>query len=300
MVGTRGSGKNRYWLRGKDSNLRPSGYEPDELPLLHPAKAFYCTRNRRFGQKPNVAGLESRPMSQRWVGPIRAFPGCAALVAMLAVAACGGTSATSGVPSGSTATASPGSPTSVAPTIAPPAAPVATAALPAARTLLVDTDVAPDDLVALAFLLRAPNVTVAAITVSGTGEARCAGGVVVVLSLLERLGAPSIPVACGRATPLAGDHAFPRPVARRRRRRLGSRTATDHAGRRRPRCGRAPPGHCRQQRWPVGADARSAHESRRSAPGRSRARRCARTRLRDGWRAPRPGQPGRPRCTERQ
>gem|GEM_PF-6363213 len=24
-------------LRGKDSNLRPSGYEPDELPLLHPA-----------------------------------------------------------------------------------------------------------------------------------------------------------------------------------------------------------------------------------------------------------------------
>ncbi len=26
-------------LRGQDSNLRPSGYEPDELPLLHPA--FY-------------------------------------------------------------------------------------------------------------------------------------------------------------------------------------------------------------------------------------------------------------------
>ena len=25
-------------LRGKDSNLRPSGYGPDELPLLHPAK----------------------------------------------------------------------------------------------------------------------------------------------------------------------------------------------------------------------------------------------------------------------
>jgi hypothetical protein len=25
------------WLRGMDSNHRPSGYEPDELPLLHPA-----------------------------------------------------------------------------------------------------------------------------------------------------------------------------------------------------------------------------------------------------------------------
>ena len=27
------------WLRGADSNRRPSGYEPDELPLLHPANA---------------------------------------------------------------------------------------------------------------------------------------------------------------------------------------------------------------------------------------------------------------------
>lgn len=30
-----------FWLRGKDSNLRPSGYEPDELTkLLH--LAIYC------------------------------------------------------------------------------------------------------------------------------------------------------------------------------------------------------------------------------------------------------------------
>ena len=39
VVGTRGSEMTSNWLRGKDSNLRPSGYEPDELPLLHPAAA---------------------------------------------------------------------------------------------------------------------------------------------------------------------------------------------------------------------------------------------------------------------
>ena len=42
---TRGSG-GVDWLRGTDSNRRPSGYEPDELPLLHPATA-HSTDARR-------------------------------------------------------------------------------------------------------------------------------------------------------------------------------------------------------------------------------------------------------------
>lgn len=83
------------------------------------------------------------------------------------------------------------------------------AAAAGARPLLIDTDVAPDDLVAIAFLLASPSVAVEAITVSGTGEAHCGAGVDVVLRLLERLDAPAIEVACGRETPIAGDHAFP-------------------------------------------------------------------------------------------
>lgn len=54
-----------------------------------------------------------------------------------------------------------------------------------------------------------PSVDIRAITVSGTGEAHCDAGVDVVLRLLERLDAPLIDVACGRETPIAGDHAFP-------------------------------------------------------------------------------------------
>jgi pyrimidine-specific ribonucleoside hydrolase len=94
-----------------------------------------------------------------------------------------------------------------------PSAPASPSAAPGAGgdplPLLIDTDVARDDLVAIAFLLSSPRVEIKAITVSGTGEAHCGAGVDVVLRLLERLEAPPIDVACGREKPIAGDHAFP-------------------------------------------------------------------------------------------
>jgi pyrimidine-specific ribonucleoside hydrolase len=89
------------------------------------------------------------------------------------------------------------------------ASPGDTPASATVRPLLVDTDVAADDLVAISVLLGSPEVDIKAITVSGTGEAHCDSGVDVVLRLLERLQAPPIPVACGRETPIAGDHTFP-------------------------------------------------------------------------------------------
>ncbi|MDQ2935406.1 MAG: nucleoside hydrolase, partial [Chloroflexota bacterium] len=54
-----------------------------------------------------------------------------------------------------------------------------------------------------------PEVSVKAITVTGTGEAHCGPGVRNALGIVALAEQPDIPVACGRETPLAGDHAFP-------------------------------------------------------------------------------------------
>jgi inosine-uridine nucleoside N-ribohydrolase len=79
-----------------------------------------------------------------------------------------------------------------------------------AQPVIVDTDMAADDWLAILYLLQHPDVEVQAITVVGTGEAHCAPGVQNALDLVALAGRPEIPVACGRETPLAGDHTFPR------------------------------------------------------------------------------------------
>ncbi len=88
------------------------------------------------------------------------------------------------------------------PGVAPP---VAADALP----VIVDTDMAPDDWMAILTLLQRSDVDVRAITVAGTGEAHCGPGVRNALDLALLAGHPEIPVACGRETPLPGGHAFP-------------------------------------------------------------------------------------------
>jgi inosine-uridine nucleoside N-ribohydrolase len=67
---------------------------------------------------------------------------------------------------------------------------------PDAVPVLVDTDLAPDDLAALALLVRHPGVRVVAITVPLTGQLGCVGRGLVA-DLFEGLAATPPPLACG-------------------------------------------------------------------------------------------------------
>jgi Inosine-uridine preferring nucleoside hydrolase len=75
--------------------------------------------------------------------------------------------------------------------------------------VVVDTDLGADDLLALAFLLRHPQVDVRAVTLAATGLVGCDRGVDLVAGLFAALDVPPAPVACGRSERGAGGRAFP-------------------------------------------------------------------------------------------
>jgi pyrimidine-specific ribonucleoside hydrolase len=82
----------------------------------------------------------------------------------------------------------------------------------AVKPVIIDTDMASDDWMAILYLLRHPRVSVEAITVTGTGEAHSQPGAFNALGLLALAGQPDVPVAFGTETPLQGHHAFPDTV----------------------------------------------------------------------------------------
>ncbi len=80
----------------------------------------------------------------------------------------------------------------------------------AARSVIVDTDMSSDDIMALTYLLEKPGLSVLAITVEGTGVADGLSGSQNVSRLVRALGIRRhIPIAYGPAQPLAGQAAFP-------------------------------------------------------------------------------------------
>jgi inosine-uridine nucleoside N-ribohydrolase len=91
-----------------------------------------------------------------------------------------------------------------------PAAPTAQVAPARGMPVIVDTDMASDDIMALAYLLDDPAVSVRAITVEGTGVAHGLPGARNALRLIRalRIRQP-IPVGYGPPSPLAGSRSFP-------------------------------------------------------------------------------------------
>ena len=77
--------------------------------------------------------------------------------------------------------------------------------------IIIDTDMAADDWLAILYLLRHPDVEVLGITVTGVGEAHCKEGMRHALDFLLLTGqeAKNIPVACGDEAPSDGYHVFP-------------------------------------------------------------------------------------------
>ena len=78
-----------------------------------------------------------------------------------------------------------------------------------ALRMVIDTDMAPDDVTAIVSLLRDPAVEVLAILVDGTGEAHCQGGMFVARSVVTMLVDQAVPVACGRSSPIDDAEPFP-------------------------------------------------------------------------------------------
>jgi inosine-uridine nucleoside N-ribohydrolase len=92
---------------------------------------------------------------------------------------------------------------------APSSEPSGPAAAGEALRLVLDTDMAPDDVTAIASIIRDPAVELLAITVAGTGEAHCQGGMFVARSIVTQLRDDPVPVACGRGNPMGEAQPFP-------------------------------------------------------------------------------------------
>ncbi len=75
--------------------------------------------------------------------------------------------------------------------------------------LIIDTDMAFDDWMAILYLLSCPFVDVRAITIVATGETHASFGVQNALRLIALTENLALPIAAGRTRPLRGTHVFP-------------------------------------------------------------------------------------------
>ena len=80
------------------------------------------------------------------------------------------------------------------------------------KHFIIDTDVAPDDVIAILYLLKQPSAHIEAITIEADGNAHCKPAFNNIRKLLQMTHHEYIPVACGQSTPLKGSHQFPQQI----------------------------------------------------------------------------------------
>ncbi len=76
--------------------------------------------------------------------------------------------------------------------------------------VIIDTDMGWDDVLAIAYLMKCPNVNILGITVTGCGETHLKNGVEIAQRLLK-LGNVKAPVSAGASEPSQYNHHFPEP-----------------------------------------------------------------------------------------
>ena len=85
-------------------------------------------------------------------------------------------------------------------------------AFPEKPAFIIDTDMGIDDAIAILYLLNDSTLTVKAITIESDGNAHCRPAFANLKGLLSLSHKEDIPVACGRTTPLEGQHRFPEHI----------------------------------------------------------------------------------------
>ncbi len=76
--------------------------------------------------------------------------------------------------------------------------------------LIIDTDMAIDDWLAMVYLGHHPDLNILAVTVTGAGEAHCTPGAQNAINLMDSTPSRNVPVACGPSEPMDGYFEFPK------------------------------------------------------------------------------------------
>jgi inosine-uridine nucleoside N-ribohydrolase len=77
------------------------------------------------------------------------------------------------------------------------------------RQIIFDYSPTLSDVSSLMYLTQHPDVELLAVTLAGTGESHCEDGVANTVALLELVGMPDVPVACGRTTSIGPGNSWP-------------------------------------------------------------------------------------------